>query len=102
LTDPHRLPTLAELLDLPDSDRDLVLWIQRQASCSPAAVQEFLQQSAAQTGEILHRLTQAGYLTSGFGDDGTPTYRAQLASMRQQRWLGQTAPSPLDPWITPD
>jgi hypothetical protein len=98
LSDAARPPILAQLLALPDPERDLLLWMQRQTVCSLAAVQGFLQQSEATTLGLLQGLEQRGYLECLPGAEDGPTYRVSIISMRQRRRQTQTAPSPLEAW----
>lgn len=98
-------PSMAELLDLPDDDRSLVLWIQRQHPCPLDRIQAFLQQNRATTLAHLKRLEAQGYLEVLPNTDRNPTYHVRLRSMRQRRqrtldWvleerLGDLADEPL-------
>jgi predicted transcriptional regulator of viral defense system len=76
---------MAQILALPESDRTLVLWIQRQRLASLAAVQAFLQQDKVTTLALLQRLEQQGYLEVLTSADGSPAYRVRLISMRRRQ-----------------
>ena len=95
--EPPLEPTIAQILALPESDRSLVLWLQRQRLSSLAAVQAFLQQDDAATLALLQRLEQQGYLEVVASADGSLAYRARLASMRRRRQT-RAFPSDSDLW----
>ncbi|MEB3289360.1 MAG: hypothetical protein VKI82_05560 [Leptolyngbya sp.] len=85
--EPASRPSMAELLLLPEHDRNLVLWIQRQHRCPLDKIQVFLQQSRATTLQHLRRLQDQGYLEAIPDTGNNPTYRARFAPQQlpQQR-----------------
>jgi hypothetical protein len=90
-------PSIVQILALPESDRSLVLWIQRQRLVSLAAVQAFLQQDDAAALARLQRLEQQGYLEAVASADGSPNYRVRLISVRRRP---RAFPSPQTLWDT--
>lgn len=98
LPDDDRPPCLIQLLALPDPERDLLLWMQRQPGCSLAAVQGFLQQSEAITLRLLQGLEQRGYLKQLSSAEDGPMYWVSIISMRQRRRQTQAALSYLAAW----
>lgn len=81
--------TIAGLLVLPESERQLLIWMQRQGRCSFAQIKDFLQQPDALILSLLQDLQHQGFIQI-VTSQGESSYRVKLTSMRQIRFQKQT------------
>lgn len=77
--------TIHELLNLPEDERYVLNWMQRQTTCSFGAVMAFLQQSEDTTNRLLETLQRKGFVRAIATAGSEPQYQVYLSSMRHQR-----------------
>jgi hypothetical protein len=82
--DGHQI-TIHELLNLPDDERHVLNWMQRQTTCSFGAIVTFLQQSEDKANRLLEALQRKGFVKAIATAGSEPQYQVYLTSMRHQR-----------------
>ena len=70
---------MADILDLPDGERNLVTWMLRQTHIQLRHASAFLGQDEASTRRILNTLVEKGFLQECI-ERGEPHYRVCVAS----------------------
>jgi predicted transcriptional regulator len=77
--------TIHELLHLPEDERHVLNWMQRQTPCTFSAIVTFLQQPEEQTSQLLETLQRKGFVKAIATTGSEPQYQVYLTSMRHQR-----------------
>jgi DNA-binding IclR family transcriptional regulator len=81
--------TIQDLLNLPEEQRRVLNWIQRQTASSLHSIAIFLGQTDEQARGFLEDLQQRGFIRQIPSDEGV-LYQVQLKSMRRQHISRQT------------
>ena len=76
--------SIADILELPEEPRRLILWLMHNPAADLPAVCEFLQADEATTRRVLEDLIEQGFLRS-LHIAGVPTYRARIRPTSSRR-----------------
>lgn len=82
--------TMADILALPDSQRQLITWMQRQTDCTLNEVVAHINQDEGVVQTLLDELVEKGFVQEMM-EEGSLHYRVRLAPKR-----GSKIPSKLD------
>jgi predicted ArsR family transcriptional regulator len=77
--------TIHEFLNLPDDERHILTWMQRQKVCSLGAIVKFLGQTEEQVRGFLQELQRQGFIEE-IATHPECLYQVNLISMRHQRF----------------
>ena len=76
--------TMVDLLNLPDSERQLVNWMRRHADCTLAGIAAHLCCDEVKALALLDNLLSKGYIYQ-VEAAGQPSYHVQITSLQRQR-----------------
>lgn len=83
--------TIHDLLNLPDDERHVLNWMQKQTACSFSAIVVFLKQSEDHAHTLLEKLQQKGFVTAIATASNETLYQVCLTSMRRRRYQQESS-----------